>query len=56
MNILKSKTAWTGLAAIVSAGAGYASGDFTAGAAVQTGFMGLISIFLRMAIDKAGVQ
>lgn len=56
MVILKSKTLWTGLAAVASAGAGYASGDFSAGAAVQTGFLGVIGIFLRLAIDKAGIK
>lgn len=56
MNILKSKTFWTGAAAVASAGVGYASGDFTAGAAVQTGFLGIISIFLRLAIEKAGIK
>lgn len=56
MSILKSKTFWTGVAGIATAGAGYASGDFSAAAAVQTGLMGIISIFLRLAIEKAGVK
>lgn len=54
MKILQSKTMWTGLAGIAAAGAGYASGEFSAADAVQTGLMSLIGIFLRLGIDKIG--
>ena len=56
MVIFKSKTFWTGLAGIAAAGTGYATGEFSTAEAVQTGFMGLIGIFLRLGIAKAGVQ
>ena len=55
-NILKSKTVWAGLAGIASAGAGYASGEFTTAAAVQTALTGIIGIFLKLAIEKAGIK
>lgn len=54
MNILKSKTFWAGLGGIVTAGAGYASGEFTSAAAVQTALTGLLGIFLRMGMAKIG--
>ena len=55
MNLLKSKTFWTGLGGIAAAGAGYASGEFTMAAAVQTALTGLSGIFLRAGIAKIGV-
>ena len=56
MNILKSKTFWTGLGGIAAAGAGYATGEFSTAEAVQTGLLGILSIFLRQGIDKAGIK
>lgn len=52
MNILKSKTFWTGLGGIATAGAGYATGEFTSAAALQTALMGLMGIFLRLGMAK----
>lgn len=54
MNILTSKTFWTGLAGIVAAGGGYATGEFTSAEALQTGLTGLMGIFLRMGLGKIG--
>lgn len=56
MGLIKSKTFWAGLTGIVAAGAGYATGEFSSAEAVQTGFMGLIGIFLRLGIEKAGIR
>lgn len=50
--LLKSKTIWAGLAAIATAAGGYAGGDLSAADAIQTGFTGLIGIFLRMGMLK----
>lgn len=54
MNIFKSKTFWAGLSGIVVAGTGYASGDFTTAAAVQTALTGVLGIFLRLGMAKIG--
>lgn len=56
MVIIKSKTFWAGLGGIAAAGAGFATGDFSPAEAVQTGLMGLIGIFLRLGIAKAGMK
>lgn len=56
MVILKSKTFWTGLGGVVAAGAGYAAGEFSTAQAVQTALMGLMGIFLRLGINKAGLK
>ena len=45
--LLKSKTFWTGVAAIVTAGTGYATGEMTGGVAINTAFTALLAIFLR---------
>lgn len=50
--LLKSKTFWTGLAAIATAGAGYTSGEMGGADAIQTAFVGLIGIFLRTGMIK----
>jgi hypothetical protein len=50
--LLKSKTFWTGVGAVVSAGATYATGETTAAEALQLGFTGALGIFLRMALTK----
>ena len=52
MDIVKSKTFWTGVAGVAAAGTGYATGEFTSAAAVQVGLNSLLGIFLRMAIAK----
>lgn len=51
-NIAKSKTVWTGLAAIITAGAAYADSQMTGSVAIQVGLNGLLGIFLRIAIEK----
>lgn len=50
--LLKSKTFWTGIGAMVSAGGTYATGDATAVQALQLGFTGALGVFLRMAVSK----
>jgi hypothetical protein len=55
MTIFKSKTFWAGLTGIAGAGVGYASGDFSAAEALQTALLGIIGIFLRQGIAKAGI-
>jgi len=52
MNILKSKTFWTGITGILSAGAGYATGEFSTAASVQLAINSAMGIFIRMAIAK----
>lgn len=54
MELIKSKTFWAGVSALVTAGAGYATGEMAAAAAIQTAFTGIIGIFLRSAIAKQG--
>lgn len=56
MVILKSKTFWAGLGGIAAAGTGYAAGDFSTADAVQTALIGLLSIFLRLGIEKVGLK
>ena len=51
-NLLKSKTFWTGVTAIVAAGTGYAAGELTGTAAIQTVFGALLAIFLRDGYNK----
>ena len=52
MNYLKSKTVWTGIAGIVAAVGGYATGDLSAGAALNAGLTGAVAVFLRLALEK----
>lgn len=54
MELIKSKTFWTGVTALVTATAGYATGELPLAAAINTAFTGLIGIFLRSAISKQG--
>ena len=51
-NLLKSKTAWAGVAGIVAAVGGYFTGEIELATALQTGFGCLIAIFLRDGIEK----
>lgn len=51
--LLKSKTFWTGVGAVVSAGTGYATGEMAGAAALQLAFTGALGVFLRMAVSKA---
>ncbi len=48
----RSKTIWTGAAAVLTALGGYLSGEMTGQVAVQTAFTGLTGIFLRMGMLK----
>lgn len=50
--LLKSKTFWTGVSAIATAGGAYAVGEATAVQALQLGFTGALGVFLRMAVSK----
>jgi hypothetical protein len=50
--LLKSKTFWTGVTAIVTAGTGYAAGEMTGAMAIQTAFTALLAIFLRDGYNK----
>ena len=45
--MLKSKTFWTALIALVAAGAGMATGELTLVAGLQSMFAALLVIFLR---------
>jgi len=45
--LLRSKTAWTGIAAIVGAVGGYFTGTLPADVAIQTVVASLLAIFLR---------
>jgi len=51
-DILKQKTTWTGITAIVTAAAGYFTGTMEPSTALQLGFSGLMAIFLRQGIAK----
>ena len=50
--ILKSKTVWTGIAAIVASVGGYMTGSMDMATAIQTGVGALMGIFLRMSVEK----
>lgn len=52
MELLRTKTFWAGVMAIVAAAGGYFTGEMTLGVAVQTAFTGLIGIFLRDGLLK----
>ena len=48
----KQKTTWTGIAGLISAIGGYASGSMDHQSAVQLGVTALVAIFLRQAVEK----
>jgi hypothetical protein len=50
--LLKSKTVWAGVSAVIAAVGGYCTGQMDIAAAIQTGLGGLIAIFLRDGIEK----
>ncbi|MEW6263369.1 MAG: hypothetical protein AB1641_09845 [Thermodesulfobacteriota bacterium] len=50
--LLKTKTFWTGLAGLLTAIGGYATGDLAPAVAIQTGLISCIGIFLRDALTK----
>lgn len=54
MALIKSKTFWTGIIAIATAGGGFAAGEISGIDAIQTGLTGLLGIFLRAGMAKLG--
>lgn len=56
MVIFKSKTFWAGLGGVAAAGAGYAAGEFSTAESIQTALLGIISIFLRLGVEKSGLR
>jgi len=51
-SLIRSKTFWTGVGAVVAAVGGVLSGTMEPDTAVQTAIGGLIAIFLRDGINK----
>lgn len=54
MQIWKSKTFWAGVSGIVAAVGGWATGEMSVGAALQTSVTAVMGIFMRFAIGKIG--
>lgn len=50
--LLKSKTFWTGVTAVIGAVSGYFTGELEIANALQIGFTGLIGIFLKHGMVK----
>lgn len=50
--LYQTKTFWTGVAAVVTAAAGFFSGGMDTGSAIQTAVTGLTSIFIRSGMLK----
>ena len=48
----QTKTFWAGIAGLVSAGAGFATGGIGTAAAIQIAITSLIGIFMRQGIEK----
>ena len=53
-DLIKTKSFWTGVAAVVTAIGGVATGTVPVAVAIQTAFTGLMGIFLRAGIAKVG--
>lgn len=51
-NLLKSKTIWTGISAILGALGAYYTDGLPVGEAINLAVTGLIGIFLRQGIEK----
>jgi hypothetical protein len=47
MSLIKTKTFWTGMAALATAAGTYFTGEATLASALQTALTGLVAIFLR---------
>jgi len=47
LSVFKTKTAWTGIAAIIAAVGSYVTGELELAQAVQMALTGLIGVFLR---------
>ena len=54
MDLLHSKTFWTGLAGVAAALAAYLGGEATVIEAAQMGLTGLAAVFLRAGLNKTG--
>lgn len=52
MELLKTKTFWAGVSALVTAAGGYFTGTIDLSAALQMAFTGLIGLFLRHGMMK----
>lgn len=52
MSLLRSKTFWTGLAALATSLGAYLSGEASGAQAGQLAFTGLLAIFLRAGLVK----
>ncbi len=50
--LLKSKTVWTGVAALTAAAGSYFTGQMTGAQAAQLAVTGLLGLFLRMGVQK----
>ena len=46
-NLLKTKTFWASISAIIASIAGYLTGEIETGQAIQTGITAILTIFLR---------
>lgn len=53
-DLIRTKTFWLSLSAIITAVAGYATGDMSLADAIQTGLIGAIGGTLRHGIAKGG--
>lgn len=56
MSLFKTKTFWTGIAAVATAAGAYLGGEAGLMEAAQTAFTGLAAIFLRAGILSAGQE
>jgi hypothetical protein len=52
-SLLWSKTFWTGVAGVIFAGAGLATGNIEAGQALQIALTSLVGIFVRDGIESS---
>lgn len=52
MEIIKKKTFWAGLGAVISGASGYFTGSMDIAEAAQLAFTGLIGIFIRQGLIK----
>ena len=52
MELLKTKTFWTGVAAVATAAGSYVGAETSIGEALQIAFTGLAAIFLRDGLLK----
>jgi hypothetical protein len=52
MNLIRTKTFWTGVAALLGAAGAYLTGEATLAGAGQMAVSGLLAIFLRQGILK----